>query len=109
MKSLTLLPRGKQKWRSFLLRWIIVLVFLISGLIYIINMPNSSYSGPFEPLSENEKLLRDRLKRHVIMIADRIGERNIWHHTHLNATADYIEEVLAGLGYEVSAQEFEEA
>jgi Zn-dependent M28 family amino/carboxypeptidase len=41
------------------------------------------------------------------MIADRIGERNIWHHTHLNATADYIEEVLAGLGYEVSAQEFE--
>jgi len=70
-------------------------------------MPNSSYSGPFEPLSESENLLRDRLKGHVIMIADRIGERNIWRSKQLDATADYIEEVLAGLGYEVSTQEFE--
>lgn len=107
MKSLKLLPRGKQKWRSFLLRWIIILVFLTSGVGYIISMPNSSYSGPFEPLSESENLLRDRLKKHVIMIADRIGERNIWHSNQLDATAEYIEEVLAGLGYEVSTQEFE--
>ncbi len=70
-------------------------------------MPDRSHLGPFGPLSEKEVLLRDRLKDHVITMADTIGERNIWHRKHLDEAAEYIEKVLTGFGYEVTAQEFE--
>ena len=69
-------------------------------------MPDSSYSGPFKPLSESELLLKDYLKKHVYMLAEQIGERNIWHYNELNESAGYIENTLAGLGYDVSKQEY---
>ena len=69
-------------------------------------MPNSSYSGPFKLLSESELLLKDYLKKHVYMLAEQIGERNIWHYNELNDSAGYIEATLAGLGYDVAKQEY---
>ena len=50
-----LLPKGRKAWRSFLLRWIVILGLLISGVIYIIKMPDTTYSGPFQPLTDNER------------------------------------------------------
>lgn len=41
------------------------------------------------------------------MLADTIGERNIWHLRELEASADYIEKVFKGLGYQVASQEYE--
>ena len=70
------------------------------------NMPSNSYSGPFQTLSENEQLLCDRLKKHVLMLAEKIGERNIWHYSQLESSANYIEKVLRDLGYKVTRQEF---
>ncbi len=69
-------------------------------------MPNSSYSGPFKPLSKTEAQLCNRLKNHVAILAGSIGERNIWQQNQLNAAAKYIENTLTNFGYEVSIQEF---
>ncbi len=72
----------------------------------MIDMPKSSYTGPFQPLSEDEVQVRDRLERHVSMLAGEIGERNIWHPQGLEASVDYIEKVLGDLGYQVEMQEY---
>ena len=70
-------------------------------------MPNTSYSGPFKPLSESELLLKDNLKKHVYMLGEKIGERNIRRYNELNESAGYIENTLAELGYDVSKQEYQ--
>ena len=41
-------------------------------------MLEKSDSGPFPPLSEHEKGICSNLRSHVFMLADEIGERNIW-------------------------------
>ncbi len=69
-------------------------------------MPTHSYSGPFAPLAEDEVLLRDRLEKHVTVLAGEIGERNLWHFRELEASARYIEKVLTEVGYQVQRQEF---
>ena len=87
--------------------WIIIIFIIVGGLMYITNMPGSSYSGPFHALSEDEHILRDNLKRHVLKLAEDIGERNIWQYSELEASALYIEQVFLDLGYEINRQEFE--
>lgn len=84
-----------------------IALLLVFGMLYVTSMPSSSYSGPFEPLSESEKLSRDYLREHVLMLGDRIGERNIWRYEQLEKTAEYIEKTLADFGYEVSTQGYE--
>ncbi len=69
-------------------------------------MPNSSYSGPFEPLSEEEAAVRGRLEQHVRMLADEIGERNIWHEEGLEASVNYMQTILRDSGYDVGIQEY---
>lgn len=106
MKFLRVLPQVSQSWILTLLRLIAILVILLSGLIYSIDMPHSSYLGPLPQLTESEKLLRDHLQQHVEMLAGCIGQRNIWHDHGLKASADYIETILKGLGDTVTTQEF---
>ena len=72
----------------------------------MINMPNSSYSGPFQPLSEDEVFMRNHLEKHIVMLANEIGERNIWHPEGLHASVDYIGKTLTALGYDVARQDF---
>lgn len=69
-------------------------------------VPHSSCSGSFSRPSEREACLHNRLEKHVSMLAERIGERNLWHYEGLDASAHYIERVLKDLGYEVQRQEF---
>ena len=73
----------------------------------MIGMPGKSWSAPVPPLSGEEQLIQDNLKRHVEGLAGRIGERNVWHPEALAAAADYIRATLEGSGYGVAAQSFE--
>jgi hypothetical protein len=101
-----LLPKTGKAWRTFLLRWAIVFGLLIAGLLYITKMPDSSYSGSLNPLTDQEKRLRDNLRQHVIQLAEKIGERNVWHPRQLEAAAEYIEKMLENRGFDVSAQPY---
>ncbi len=107
MKLRGLVPQGRLPWGSFALRWMAIALFLFSGLSCMTNMPESSYSGPFRPLSEDEVFIHDRLQTHVLKLADDIGERNIWHYQGLEASVEYIEKELVRFGYKVGRQEYQ--
>lgn len=100
-------PRGRPQWRGSLLQWMAIPLFVFSGLSCTTDMPDSSYSGPFQPLSEDEVFIRNRLEKHVLKLADDIGQRNVWHSEGLEASVQYIEKVLVELGYTVGRQEYE--
>lgn len=106
MKLLKLKQKKEHLWISSILLWTVTSLFVITGLIYITHMPGKSYSGSFSALSPGEQILRDRLENHVLMLAEIIGERNIWNYSKLEASVDYIERTLADFGYKVKKQEF---
>ena len=70
-------------------------------------MPGKSYSGPFLPLSEEEKDVSSSLYDHVYKLAGEIGERNIWIPSKLNAAAAYIENNWKEQGYTVRHQKYD--
>jgi hypothetical protein len=106
MRPSNLWPKSGRAWRLFILRWLVILGFLISGFLYMTAMPNSSYSGPFHPLNDHEQQLRGNLRQHVFFIGEKIGERNVWHPQQLEKTAAYIQEVLEDTGFSVSTQTY---
>jgi len=69
-------------------------------------MPGSSWSGPLPPLTGEQQLIHDNLKRHVAELAGHIGERNVWRPEALAAAAGYIRKTLEDVGYTVSVQPF---
>ena len=73
----------------------------------MIFMPGKSWSKPVPPLSTEELLIHDNLKRHVHVLAEQIGERTVWHAEALVAAASYIRNTLEDLGYQVRIQSFE--
>ncbi|MDJ0805608.1 MAG: M28 family peptidase [Gammaproteobacteria bacterium] len=101
-----LTPRGVNEWRWFGLRWGLLILFLVLGLLYLTDMPGKSYSGPLHPLDEQEFVLRDRLRVHVNRLARQIGERNVWRYPALEAAANYIHDYFRELGYQPDRQTF---
>jgi hypothetical protein len=83
------------------------LLLILFIILFVTNMPGSSYDGPFRPLTEAERQVSNRLERHIRTLAGIIGERNVWRPGSMEATADYIGRVLVDYGYEVLSHEFE--
>lgn len=73
----------------------------------MIRMPSSSYSGPWQPLSEQEMVLSEQLAADVQKLAGEIGDRNVREYENYLAAADFIQASFEAAGYEVSRQEFE--
>ncbi|MBI2319851.1 MAG: M20/M25/M40 family metallo-hydrolase [Betaproteobacteria bacterium] len=57
------------------------------------------------PLSLAESL-PERLRTHVVRLADKIGERNVWRPRSLHAAADYIRDEWRRQGHAVTAQSY---
>ena len=74
-----------------------------AGIGYMTAMPGESFRGP-PPLSAEEEQLARRLREHVEKIARE--EHNTAFPGQLEDAAQYIESVLAGLGYTVKQQMF---
>jgi hypothetical protein len=96
----------RGNWLSFLLRWTIILLVSILIFMFFTNMPGKSYSGPFQPLSSYEQEVSANLKQHISVLAEKIGERNIWKYSNLKASAEYIKNVMEELGYKINKQEY---
>jgi len=97
----------KQKYWSILSFAILLFIIPLFGLFLgTSKMPEKSYSGPFLPLSEKEKIISSNLHNHVYKLAGEIGERNIWLPSKLNAAAAYIENTWEGQKYTVRHQEY---
>jgi len=74
-------------------------------LWYMIAVPGESFHGPLAPLTADESVLRDRLKKHVTAVAS--AEHNTRTPERLEAAARYVEAELRALGYAVRAQAFD--
>ena len=55
-----------------------------------IRMPGKSFRGELPPLTADEIVLRDELRRHVRRLAGEIGQRNLPHFSQLQKAADYV-------------------
>jgi len=69
-------------------------------------MPGKSYRGPFAALSPVEIGIRDRLKRHVRVLAGEIGGRSIGNIGSLDAAAEYIRAELRAVGLTPADQSY---
>ena len=87
-------------------------MFLASGLLAtwcgcrMIRMPGKSFRGPLPPLTQEQAVLRDELRRHVEKLGHEIGERNVYRPRQLREAADYLEEVFTNAGCRVDRQGF---
>ena len=94
------------------LKWCFVFIVLCVCLYYgfseyrSFRMPGHSYSGAQQPLDNFQSRLRDHLKEHVDILAQRIGERNLSQYDHLESAALYIRQYLEKLDYEVGEQDY---
>jgi len=99
----------KPRQRSQLIAGFLIIfsVFILIALfLQTAQMIGKSYSGHFLPLSVQEKEISANLRGHVFMLADEIGERNIWLPQKLNAAAVYIEQVWQEQSFAVQRQEY---
>lgn len=104
--KLTLYPKGVRQWLWALIRPILLILAIMSGFFTMINLPGSSYTGPLPPLSEQEQHVAGLLEKHVHILANEIGSRNIWRRSSMDSTVRYLDKVLSDLGYTVQQQEF---
>lgn len=85
---------------------LVLVLILFGGIQYMTGMPGKSWSGVLPPLTTEQVQLADRLRKHVMVLGEEIGERNLWRNGTLGATADYIEETFQAMDYAVSSQAF---
>ena len=95
-------PSGRQAWLRFALTWLFVVLLVGGFVMYMTAMPGHSFAGTLPPLSAEETQIRANLTQHVNYLAGTIGERNIIAYDSLLKTAQYIEDDLKKLGYEVT-------
>ncbi|MGQ3888894.1 M20/M25/M40 family metallo-hydrolase [Legionella sp. CNM-1927-20] len=95
--------KRNYRWSWFI---IIVCLLLLLGTVYMLTMPGRSYRGPFLPLTTLEEEIAKLTKKHILVLAEEIGERNLWHERNLSAAANYIEKEFTSLGYQVISQEY---
>jgi Zn-dependent M28 family amino/carboxypeptidase len=93
---------AKLRFALRMLFWLTVAAAIAWLLWYMVKVPGVSHTGALQPLTAGEKLLADRLSRHVGAIASR--EHNFTHPAALEAAARYIETTFEDLGYSVAVQ-----
>lgn len=71
------------------------------------NAMSTSYRGPLAELSDDQKVLRDELRRHVEALAGKIGERNLRHGDSLQQAAHYLEDSFTAAGLSVTRQTYQ--
>lgn len=72
---------------------------------YALSLPGKSYSGAQAPVTDDERDLAARLRRHVEAIAS--VPHNVAHHAALERSAAYIETELKAIGYSPVAQVYD--
>jgi Zn-dependent M28 family amino/carboxypeptidase len=93
---------AKLRFALRMLFWLAVAAAIAWLLWFMVKVPGVSYTGALQPLSAEEKLLADRLSRHVGAIASR--EHNFMHPVALEDAARYIETAFEEMGYRIETQ-----
>ncbi len=75
----------------------------------MIRMPNKTYAGSLQPLTNEQCAIRNAIRYNIEQLAGEIGERNIQQYANLCAAADFIQLSFEQAGYEVKRQSYEVA
>ena len=86
---------------------LLVPAFLVFAWAYMIRMPGNAHSGPLPALTNEEMEIRRNVEQHVHALAGEIGERNYIEFHALERAAQYIENALGELGYDVSSHYYD--
>ncbi len=78
--KIKILPSGRREWLWVALQIVIFGTLFLAASFYVTSMPGQSYSGPLRPLTDFDVEIRERLRKHVSTLAERIGERNVKHY-----------------------------
>lgn len=78
---------------------------LVSG-VRAGSMPGRSHTGPLPPMTDQEKDVSAKVRTHVQMLGETIGERNVFKPAALNQAVDYISGELTSMGLEVQTQTY---
>lgn len=90
-------------WSAGLL--LLTLAVFAAACWYSLALPGKSYAGKAPPVTDDERDLSQRLRRHVTAIAS--APHNVAHYDALEKSAAYIEAELNGLGYAVTQQVYD--
>ena len=93
-------------WSRFAATLLLIALAMGGFVLYMTAMPGASFLGVLPPLSAEETEIKANLTRHVAYVAGEIGERNVIAYAPLQKTAQYIEDHLKKLGYDVKSQEY---
>ena len=94
-------------WGLLVVLAAVVALLAFDGRSVMFWMPLKSYRGPWIPLSPEEAVLREALRRDVRFLAEEIGDRNWLVYPHLLEAAEWIEASLAQAGYKVRRLSFD--
>ena len=106
MKYLILFPKEKSQWIYSDNKMVDHLPAFAQCLILHDPHARQFLFRPAEPLSQEEKQIRDNLEKHVKALSDTIGERNIRSNEQLKASRNYISAALEQSGYTLSYQKY---
>ena len=81
-------------------------VLLVGAGLWMVMMPGSSHKGPLPPMTAVETETESLLRKHVVLLAGDIGERNTLHYAALQRAAEYIADSLDALGFRVEEQSY---
>jgi len=56
---------------------LVLTLMLGGGILYMTHMPGKSWSGVLPPLTIEQARLADRLRKHIVVLSEEIGERNL--------------------------------
>src|SRR2546427_2864967 len=102
-RALALVWAGASVWPFAL---VAVPALAVGAWSLMICMPGRSHAGPLQPLTVEEETIRRDLETHVRTLAGTIGERHYARPQALARAVAYLQDELARLGYEVTAQPF---
>ena len=102
-------PRKIKLWdRAALIRLailgIVLIIVIFGGYLTMMAMPGKSYEGEIPPLTTQEILIRDAVRRDVEKLAGEIGERNFIQYQKLESAAKFLETSFQAAGYQVERQ-----
>jgi hypothetical protein len=88
--------------RNRILRWSVAAAILLGLPLWLyscmIPMPGKSHQGPLPALTPEQGALAGALRRDIVELAERIGERNVEKYAALRKAADYVDAELRVAG-----------
>ena len=94
---------------SRVIQVLVSVAIILGGAWFIMfQMPGKSYFVPVLPLTEEQKLLREALRKDINKLSHEIGDQNVRKkYENLCAATDFIEESFMKVGYKVYRQGYE--